>query len=76
MPEQLDSVLDDPGADLMQRVWNSNPDAPSGTIAGDTGLVTQFVFGPVPEPTALVLTGLGFVSTAGVRLRRRGDGGC
>lgn len=54
-----------------QRVWSTSVDDPTGTNVGDSGLITQFIYTPVPEPQVISLVALGLGSMAAGRLRQR-----
>jgi hypothetical protein len=66
---QFDSIS---SSTVTGRVWNSDVNAPTGTIAGDAGLVTEFGFGPaVPEPSTLVAASFSVIVCVCYALRRR-----
>jgi hypothetical protein len=53
-----------------QRVWSGAVGDASGTNIGDTGLITQFIYTPVPEPQVVALAALALAAMAPGRLRQ------
>ncbi len=69
----ITTQFDSSGSDSsIGRVWNNDVNSPTGnTNFGDTGLVTQFTFAAVPEPTTWALIGVGTLGTGVYAWRKK-----